>query len=106
MHTDLASIQSKTELEDLSLKFTKPEIYKAISLKLNETKIERNKFINKFSIPIRESLKKKINFEIKGRPKSIFSIRNKMFEKGIKFDDIYDKFAIRIIVDTKNLNEK
>ena len=97
----------KTELEDLSLKFTKPEIYKAISLKLNETKIERNKFINKFSIPIRESLKnEKINFEIKGRPKSIFSIRNKMFEKGIKFDDIYDKFAIRIIVDTKNLNEK
>ena len=97
----------KTELEDLSLKFTKPEVYKAISLKLNETKIERNKFINKFSVPIRESLKKeKINFEIKGRPKSIFSIRNKMFEKGIKFDDIYDKFAIRIIVDTKNLNEK
>ena len=97
----------KTELEDLSLKFTKPEIYKAISLKLNETKIERNKFINKFSVPIRESLKnEKINFEIKGRPKSIFSIRNKMFEKGIKFDDIYDKFAIRIIVDTKNLNEK
>ena len=97
----------KTELEDLSLKFTKPEIYKAISLKLNETKIERNKFINKFSVPIRESLRnEKISFEIKGRPKSIFSIRNKMFEKGIKFDDIYDKFAIRIIVDTKNLNEK
>ena len=97
----------KTELEDLSLKFTKPEIYKAISLKLNETKIERNKFINKFSVPIRESLRnEKICFEIKGRPKSIFSIRNKMFEKGIKFDDIYDKFAIRIIVDTKNLNEK
>ncbi|MDC3032157.1 RelA/SpoT family protein, partial [Bacteroidota bacterium] len=97
----------KTELEDLSLKFTKPEIYKAISLKLNETKIERNKFINKFSVPIRESLgNEKISFEIKGRPKSIFSIRNKMFEKGIKFDDIYDKFAIRIIVDTKNLNEK
>ena len=72
----------KTELEDLSLKFTKPEIYKAISLKLNETKIERNKFINKFSVPIRESLKnEKISFEIKGRPKSIFSIRNKMFEK-------------------------
>ena len=97
----------KTELEDLSLKFTKPEIYKAISLKLNETKIERNKFINKFSVPIRESLRnEKISFEIKGRPKSIFSIRNKMFEKGIKFDDIYDKFAIRIIVDTKNQNEK
>ena len=97
----------KTELEDLSLKFTKPEIYKAISLKLNETKIERNKFINKFSVPIRESLRnEKISFEIKGRPKSIFSIRNKMFEKGIKFDDIYDKFAIRIIVDTKSLNEK
>ena len=97
----------KTELEDLSLKFTKPEIYKAISLKLNETKIERNKFISKFSVPIRESLRnEKIIFEIKGRPKSIFSIRNKMFEKGIKFDDIYDKFAIRIIVDTKNQNEK
>ena len=97
----------KTELEDLSLKFTKPEIYKAISIKLNETKRERTKFINKFSIPIRDSLnREKISFEIKGRPKSIFSIRNKMFEKGIKFDDIYDKFAIRIIVKTKNFNEK
>ena len=97
----------KTELEDLSLKFTKPEIYKAISLKLNETKKDRSRFINKFSVPIRESLKmEKINFEIKGRPKSIFSIRNKMFEKGIKFDDIYDKFAIRIIINTKNIAEK
>ncbi|MBE51062.1 MAG: RelA/SpoT family protein, partial [Flavobacteriales bacterium] len=69
----------KTELEDLGLKFTKPEIYKAISLKLNETKISRNKYINKFSLPLKNVLKKEgLKTKIKGRPKSIYSIREKI----------------------------
>ena len=97
----------KTELEDLGLKYTKPEVYKAISLKLNESKNERTKFINKFTLPIKESLKKEsISYTIKGRPKSIYSIRNKMNTKGIKYDDIFDKFAIRIIVDSTIEKEK
>ena len=97
----------KTELEDLGLKFTKPEIYKAISLKLNETKLSRNKYINKFSQPIKTVLKKEgIKTTIKGRPKSIYSIREKILHKGVTFDNIFDKFAIRIIVDSDNQNEK
>jgi len=97
----------KTELEDLGLKFTKPEVYKAISLKLNETKLSRNKYINKFSLPIKTVLKKEgIKTTIKGRPKSIYSIREKILHKGVTFDNIFDKFAIRIIVDSNNQNEK
>jgi len=97
----------KTELEDLGLKFTKPEIYKAISLKLNETKLSRNKYINKFSQPIKTVLKKEgLKTTIKGRPKSIYSIREKILYKGVTFDNIFDKFAIRIIVDSNNQNEK
>ena len=97
----------KTELEDLGLKFTKPEIYKAISLKLNETKLSRNKYISKFSQPIKTVLKKEgLKTTIKGRPKSIYSIREKILYKGVTFDNIFDKFAIRIIVDSNNQNEK
>ena len=97
----------KTELEDLGLKFTKPEIYKAISIKLNETKISRNKFINKFSLPIKNALKQEgVKSNIKGRPKSIFSIREKIINKGVTFDNIFDKFAVRIIVDSNIENEK
>jgi len=97
----------KTELEDLGLKFTKPEIYKAISLKLNETKISRNKYINKFSSPLKSVLKKEgLKTTIKGRPKSIYSIREKIIHKGVNFDNIFDKFAIRIIVDSDLQNEK
>ena len=97
----------KTELEDLGLKFTKPEIYKAISLKLNETKLSRNRYISKFSLPIKTVLKKEgLKTTIKGRPKSIYSIREKILYKGVTFDNIFDKFAIRIIVDSDNQNEK
>ena len=97
----------KTELEDLGLKFTKPEIYKAISLKLNETKFSRNKYINRFTIPIKNVLKNEgINTIFKGRPKSIYSIREKIIHKGVTFDNIFDKFAIRIIVDSNEQNEK
>ena len=97
----------KTELEDLGLKFTKPEIYKAISLKLNETKFSRNKYINRFTIPIKNVLKNEgLKTTFKGRPKSIYSIREKIILKGVTFDNIFDKFAIRIIVDSNKQNEK
>ncbi|MFL2573197.1 MAG: RelA/SpoT family protein [Flavobacteriales bacterium] len=97
----------KTELEDLGLKFTKPEIYKAISLKLNETKISRNRYIKKFSLPIKNVLKNEgLKTTIKGRPKSIYSIRQKILHKKVNFDNIFDKFAIRIIVDSDIQNEK
>ena len=91
----------KTELEDLGLKFTKSEVYKAIAEKLQETKEERRKYILKFSKPIKLKLNEQnINFSITGRPKSIFSIRNKIVNKGVDFDNVFDKFAVRIVVDT------
>jgi len=97
----------KTELEDLGLKFTKPEVYKAIAEGLNETKEERTKYIAKFCKPIKAKLKEnKLDFSVKGRPKSIFSIRNKIVTKGVNFDNVFDKFAIRIIVDSSPENEK
>ncbi len=97
----------KTELEDLGLKFTKPEIYKAITQELNETKEQRNKFIAKFSKPIKTKLKENdLEFSVSGRPKSIFSIRNKMVKTGVNFDNVFDKFAIRIIVNSSYENEK
>ncbi len=97
----------KTELEDLGLKFTKPEIYSAISEKLAASKEERKKYITKFVKPIRAKLKENsISYSIKGRPKSIFSIRHKMINKGVNFDNVYDKFAVRIIVDSPQETEK
>ncbi|MBJ04747.1 MAG: RelA/SpoT family protein [Flavobacteriales bacterium] len=97
----------KTELEDLSLKFTESDVYVEISKKLNETKDNREKYIKKFTKPIKEKLKKEeINFSVKGRPKSIFSIRKKMIEKEVDFDEVFDKFAIRIIVNCNNEKEK
>ncbi len=97
----------KTELEDLGLKYTKSEVYKAIAEKLDATKEERKKYISKFSRPIKLKLKEhNINCKIQGRPKSIFSIRNKMIKKGIDFDNVFDKFAVRIIVDSNFNYEK
>ena len=97
----------KTEMEDLGLKFTKPEVYKAIAVGLKDTKEERKKYIGKFCKPIKEKLKEiNLDFSIKGRPKSIFSIRNKIVTKGVNFDNVFDKFAIRIIVDSTIENEK
>ena len=97
----------KTEMEDLGLKFTKPEVYKAIAVGLKDTKEERTKYIGKFCKPIKEKLKEiNLDFSIKGRPKSIFSIRNKIVTKGVNFDNVFDKFAIRIIVDSTSENEK
>ncbi|MDC0204289.1 RelA/SpoT family protein [Flavobacteriales bacterium] len=97
----------KTELEDLGLKFTKAEVYKAIVEKLFETKEERNKYIAKFSKPIKEKLKEnKLDFSIKGRLKSIFSIRNKMVNKSVNFDNVFDKFAVRVVVNSPIETEK
>jgi len=97
----------KTELEDLSLKYTDPDIYFNISKKLNETKDNREKYIKKFTRPIKQKLKDEtIQCSIKGRPKSIFSIRKKMKEKEIDFEEVFDKFAIRIIINCDEKKEK
>lgn len=97
----------KTELEDLGLKHTKLEEYKEISQKLKDTKEDRTKYIRKFIRPIKSVLKEKeFSFEIKGRPKSIYSIRKKMTKQNVDFDNVFDKFAIRIIIDTPIDREK
>ena len=89
----------KTELEDLGLKYTEPEMYEEISQKLINTQRERNRYINKFSLPIINSLSETgMDFDIKGRSKSIKSIRDKMKKQQVPFEEIYDIFAIRIII--------
>lgn len=89
----------KTELEDLGLKYTEPEIFDEITRKLISTQRERNRYINKFSLPVINALSEAgMEFDIKGRVKSIFSIRNKMRKQAIPFDEVYDIFAIRIIL--------
>ncbi len=97
----------KTEMEDLAMKYMEPEIYKDIAQKLAETKRERSKFINEFIRPLKEKLEKgNFKFEIYGRPKSIHSISNKMKKKGVDFEEVYDLFAIRIILDSPPEREK
>ncbi|MBT8289256.1 MAG: RelA/SpoT family protein [Muriicola sp.] len=97
----------KTELEDLSLKYTEPEVYHDIQSKIEETKEEQLKYIEDFSAVIRDSLdKEKLKYTIKGRMKSIFSIRKKMNAQNVSYDEIYDKFAIRIIYKSDKKNEK
>lgn len=97
----------KTELEDLSLKYTEASTYKFIAKKLNQKKGERESFINEFIRPIQEALKKQnLNGKVVGRPKSIYSIWNKMRNKQITFEEIYDLFAIRIILNSSIEKEK
>lgn len=97
----------KTELEDLAVKYTESKLYKSISEKLSETKLERNKFIKHFIEPIKAKLDEaSISFDIKGRPKSIYSIMKKMNKQNIPFEEVYDLFAIRIIVNSSWENEK
>lgn len=97
----------KTELEDLGLKYTEPDIYNDILNKTKESKEEQDKYIEQFSDVIKNSLNKEnLNYTIKGRPKSIFSIRKKMVKQGVPFDEVYDKFAIRIIYKSDAENEK
>jgi len=97
----------KTELEDLALKYKDPEIYEEIIGKLQKTQAVRTRFINAFTLPIRRSLDKAgLHYEIKSRTKSIYSIWNKIVKKGVPFEEIYDVFAIRIILDTQTDTEK
>ena len=97
----------KTELEDLALKYTEPEVYNSILLKMKESHEEQNQYIEKISEILNTALlKEKIKYNIKGRPKSIFSIRRKMQRQGVSFDEVYDKFAVRIIYKSGLKNEK
>ncbi len=97
----------KSELEDLSLKYTKRDIYTQIAHKLNETKEKREEYIENFISPVKSALLKEgYKFEIKGRTKSINSIYNKMVKQNADLDSIYDLFAIRIILDTAPEREK
>ena len=97
----------KSDLEDLALKYTEPEIYDSILLKIKESKEEQDQYINKISSILDKVLtKEKIKYNIKGRPKSIYSIRRKMQRQGVSFDEVYDKFAVRIIYKSGLKNEK
>lgn len=97
----------KSELEDLYLRFTDRAHYNSIASKIDDTRAARNKFIKSFMQPITEELnKQKIRCEVKGRPKSIYSIWNKMKRQNIPFEEVYDLFAIRIIIDAPPEQEK
>ena len=97
----------KSELEDLSLRYRQPEEYAQIEQKVRKTKAVRTRFINSFAAPIKEALNKEgLKFSIKGRPKSIASIWNKMQKQKVSFEDIYDIFAIRIVLETNPEQEK
>ena len=97
----------KSELEDLGLKYTEPDMFNDIKNKIEQTKDEQNKYIKNFSRRINEKLKKEdLSFKISGRPKSIYSIRDKIIKKNISFEEIYDKFAIRIVYKSEKENEK
>jgi len=97
----------KSELEDLVMKYTERDIYKFIAKKLNETKRERDRYIKEFIEPLKEELNKHdLKFEIKGRTKTINSIYNKMKKQNVEFEQVYDLFAIRVILDSELKNEK
>jgi len=97
----------KSELEDLALKYTEPDIYESILLKIKESKEEQDLYIKEISSILEGALKKeRIKYDIKGRPKSIFSIHRKMQKQGVSFEEVYDKFAVRIIYNSGLKNEK
>ncbi|MFM2136162.1 MAG: pyrophosphokinae [Bacteroidota bacterium] len=97
----------KTELEDLALKYTEPEIYNEIASKLQQTKRERTRFINEFMEPVREELNRiGFKYEVRSRTKSVQSIWNKMKRQGVGFEEIFDIFAVRIVIDASEEEEK
>lgn len=97
----------KTELEDLSLKYTEPQRFKDIKNKIEESQEEQNKYIKSFSNFLKDSLdKEKLDYFIKGRSKSIYSIHRKMQEQNINYEQVFDKFAIRIVYKSSPKNEK
>ncbi len=97
----------KSELEDLSMKYCESEIYEQIEAKLKTTADVRNRFIRRFVAPIRAELQTQgYSFDIKARPKSISSIWRKMQTKDVPFEEVFDVFALRIILDTPHEREK
>jgi GTP diphosphokinase / guanosine-3',5'-bis(diphosphate) 3'-diphosphatase len=98
----------KSELEDLALKYQEPEAFEDISRKIQENEKKRVLFINKFALPIIQKLEEnKIRFDITGRPKSIYSVWNKMQNKNVPFEEVYDLFAIRVVFEpNQNVPEK
>jgi len=103
----LGLYEIKSEMEDLALKYTQPEVYMEIARGLKDTKRERSRYINEFIKPIKEELATDgFKFEIYGRPKAINSIWNKMRKKHVTFDEVYDIFAIRIILESTSEHEK
>ena len=97
----------KTKLEDLGLKYTEPSIYNDIVSKIKETKEEQDEYIKTISDVLKKSLDdESVEFTIKGRPKSIYSIRRKMAAQNVTFDEVYDKFALRIIYKSNLHDEK
>ena len=97
----------KTELEDLSLKYTENQRFKDIKNKIEESQEEQNKYIKSFSNFLKDSLdKEKLDYFIKGRSKSIYSIHRKMQEQNINYEQVFDKFAIRIVYKSSAKNEK
>lgn len=97
----------KTELEDLATKYLEPDKYTFVKNKLQETKTQRNRYIKQFIEPLIEELNEEgFKYEIKGRPKSIHSILSKMKKQDIPFEEVYDLFAIRVIIDSEYEHEK
>ena len=97
----------KSELEDLGLKYTEPEIFYEIKSKIEDSKSSQDKYIKNFSRRITDKLRKAdLSFKISGRPKSIYSIRDKILKKNISFEEVYDKFAIRVVYQSNTESEK
>jgi guanosine-3',5'-bis(diphosphate) 3'-pyrophosphohydrolase len=97
----------KNQLEDLGLKYTEPAVYNDIVSKMKETKEEQDAYIKSISDVLKASMDAEgIEYTIKGRPKSIYSIRRKMLNQGVSFDEVYDKFALRIIYKSNQHEEK
>ncbi len=97
----------KTEFEDLCMKITEPDRYRDIEIKLKETETQRSRYVTEFMKPLRKSIEEMgVKFRISGRAKSVFSISNKMKNKQVEFEQIYDLFAIRIIIDVPKPTEK
>lgn len=97
----------KTKLEDLGLKYTEPAVYNDIVSKMKETKEEQDEYIKLVSDVLKKSLNEEnVDYTIKGRPKSIYSIRRKMLAQNVSFDEVYDKFALRIIYKSNQHEEK
>jgi GTP pyrophosphokinase len=103
----LGLYEIKSEMEDLAMKFTQPDMYAEIARGLSETKRERTRYINEFIKPVKEELANNgFDFDIYGRPKAIHSIWNKMRKKHVTFDEVYDLFAIRVILQSPPEREK